>query len=49
MRPAAVLYGEMLPEAALFALDCEQAKGFDLVFSVGTTSVFDYVSQPIAQ
>ena len=46
MRPDAVLYGEMLPEAALLALDCEQAKGFDLVFSVGTTSVFDYVSQP---
>jgi NAD-dependent deacetylase len=47
MRPDAVLYGEMLPEAALLALDCEQTKGFDLVFSVGTTSVFRYICQPI--
>jgi NAD-dependent deacetylase len=47
LRPDAVLYEEMLPEEALETLDLEQQKGFDVVFSVGTTSVFSYVTSPI--
>jgi len=29
------------------ALHREMMRGFDLVFSVGTTSVFPYISQPV--
>lgn len=47
LRPDAVLYGEMLPETALETFDREMGKGFDMVFSVGTTSTFAYVSQPV--
>ena len=47
LRPDAVLYEEMLPESALDQFQQEQNKGFDLIFSVGTTSVFDYVAYPI--
>jgi NAD-dependent SIR2 family protein deacetylase len=36
LRPDAVLYEEMLPESAL-----------DLIFSVGTSSVFEYVAHPV--
>ncbi len=49
LRPDAVLYEEMLPEAALADFDDEQQLGFDLVFSVGTTSVFHYVTAPVAR
>jgi NAD-dependent deacetylase len=47
LRPDAVLYEEMLPESALDLFAVEQGKGFDLVFSVGTSSVFDYVAYPV--
>ena len=47
LRPDAVLYEEMLPEGTLDRLEQEQNAGFDLVFSVGTTSIFCYVTSPI--
>jgi NAD-dependent deacetylase len=47
LRPDAVLYEEMLPKQAIDRFELEQAKGFDLVFSVGTTSLFNYVTSPI--
>jgi len=47
LRPNIVLYEEQLPYRVLDAFDREQGKGFDLVFSVGTTSLFHYVTQPI--
>jgi NAD-dependent deacetylase len=47
LRPDAVLYEESLPEDVLDRFEAEQTRGFDLIFSVGTTSVFDYVTQPI--
>ena len=47
IRPDAVLYEEMLPTEALEQFELQQLKGFDLVFSVGTTSVFSYVTQPV--
>lgn len=47
LRPDIVLYEEMLPEAALERYALEQSKGFDLLFSVGTTSIFHYVIEPI--
>jgi NAD-dependent deacetylase len=47
LRPDIVLYEEMLPAAALEQFDREQGRGFDLVFSVGTTSIFHYVVAPV--
>ncbi len=47
MRPAVVLFGEMLPERAVMQLHREMLRGFDLVISIGTTSVFPYIAQPV--
>ena len=47
LRPSVVLFGEMLPAHALSRYYDELAQGFDLVFSVGTTSVFPYISGPV--
>ncbi|MDD9892512.1 MAG: NAD-dependent deacylase [Gammaproteobacteria bacterium] len=47
LRPTVVLFGEMLPSDALDKLYAELNKGFDLVFSVGTSSVFPYIVQPV--
>ncbi len=49
LRPAVVLFGEMLPEAALAVLDREMSRGFDLVFSVGTSSLFPYITAPVLE
>ncbi|MDR2365710.1 MAG: NAD-dependent deacylase [Zoogloeaceae bacterium] len=49
MRPEVVLFGEMLPEAELGRLLTALDTGFDLVFSIGTTSVFPYIAQPVLQ
>lgn len=46
LRPRVVLFNEMLPAPALQQLDAVFAEGYDLVFSVGTTSVFPYIAQP---
>jgi NAD-dependent deacetylase len=47
LRPDIVLYEEPLPHEPLEALYLEQQNGFDLVFSVGTTSLFRYVVEPV--
>jgi NAD-dependent deacetylase len=47
LRPDIVLYGENLPLDATDAFRNEQHRGFDLVFSVGTTSQFFYVIEPV--
>lgn len=47
MRPAVVLFGERLPLAAVDTLQTQLSLGFDLVFSIGTTSVFPYIAQPV--
>ncbi|MDR3159550.1 MAG: NAD-dependent deacylase [Zoogloeaceae bacterium] len=47
MRPEVVLFGEMLPAAELGRLLTALEIGFDLVFSIGTTSVFPYIAQPV--
>jgi NAD-dependent deacetylase len=47
VRPEVVLFGEMLPGAALEALQRELRRGFDLVVSIGTTSVFPYIAAPV--
>lgn len=49
MRPEVVLFGEMLPETELDRYVDALEEGFDLVFSIGTTSVFPYIAQPVIQ
>lgn len=47
IRPDVVLFQEMLPEPVLEAWDAESAAGFDVVFSVGTSSLFPYILMPV--
>jgi NAD-dependent deacetylase len=47
LRPDVVLFGEMLPAEKVERLYHEVARGFDLVFTIGTTSVFPYIAQPV--
>jgi len=47
IRPKVVLFGEMLPTDAADRLQRELALGFDVVVSVGTTSVFPYIAAPV--
>lgn len=49
VRPRVVLFGEMLPTHAIQHLYAELDRGFDLVFSIGTTSVFPYIAGPVVQ
>jgi NAD-dependent deacetylase len=47
VRPRVVLFGEMLPDAALARLSRQARRGFDTVLSIGTTSVFPYIAEPV--
>ena len=47
VRPAVVLFGEMLPERAIDRLYRELDAGFDMVFVIGTTAVFPYIAEPV--
>jgi NAD-dependent deacetylase len=47
LRPDVVLFGEMLPAEKVERLYQEVTRGFDVVFSIGTTSVFPYIAQPV--
>ena len=49
VRPRVVLFGEMLPGAAINRLYEELSRGFDMVFVVGTTAVFPYIAEPVLQ
>ncbi|KAB2922867.1 MAG: NAD-dependent deacylase [Dechloromonas sp.] len=47
LRPKVVLFGEVLPEAPLERFIEALQRGFDIVFSIGTSSVFPYIVQPV--
>ena len=47
IRPDVVLFEEMLPSDKLERLRRELTRGFDAYFSVGTSSLFPYISQPM--
>jgi NAD-dependent deacetylase len=49
VRPRVVLFGEALPSATIQHLYAELDHGFDLVFSIGTTSIFPYIAGPVVQ
>ena len=47
VRPEVVLFGEMLPMDRVRMLQEQLMRGFDAVFSIGTTSVFPYIAEPV--
>jgi NAD-dependent deacetylase len=47
VRPAVVLFGEVLPDSAIRDLQREAMRGFDAVVSIGTTSAFPYIAGPV--
>lgn len=47
LRPDVVLFGELLPFEKVELMERELARGFDVVFSIGTTSVFPYIVRPV--
>jgi NAD-dependent protein deacetylase/lipoamidase len=47
MRPDVVLFGEMLPFEKIARFEEELERGFDVIFTIGTSSAFQYISQPI--
>jgi NAD-dependent deacetylase len=47
LRPDVVLFGELLPDGRMRELKNQLREGFDMVFSIGTTSVFPYISFPV--
>ncbi len=49
LRPDVVLFGELLPLEKVAVMEQELAKGFDVVFSIGTTSVFPYIAGPVIE
>ena len=48
MRPSVVLFGEMLPDAAIIKYDEIFRSRFDLVFAIGTTADFPYIYELVA-
>lgn len=46
-RPDVVFFEEMLPLDKLAVLERELRRGFDIYFSIGTTSVFPYIRKPM--
>lgn len=49
IRPDVVLFGEILPQKKCQLLAEQLRMGFDIVFSVGTTSVFPYIARPVIE
>ena len=47
IRPDVVLFGKMLPFDKCDTIAKVWKQGFDIIFSVGTTSVFPYIAQPV--
>ena len=47
VRPEVVFFGEALPYREMKTIFDEMYKGFDLYFSIGTTTVFPYIQRPI--
>ncbi|MEB3361989.1 MAG: Sir2 family NAD-dependent protein deacetylase [Synechococcaceae cyanobacterium] len=47
LRPDVVLFGEPLDRVAVELYGRELSEPFDLVFSIGTSSLFGYIVQPV--
>jgi len=50
IRPSVVLFEEMLPLKVLedFQYEFNDGRGFDLVFSIGTSAMFPYITGPVS-
>ena len=46
-RPPVVLFGEALPARAVHQYESELGRGFGVVVSIGTSSLFPYISAPV--
>ena len=51
IRPRIVMFEEMLPSAVLmqFHEEFDDGNGFDIVFSIGTSAMFPYITGPVYQ
>jgi NAD-dependent deacetylase len=49
VRPAVVLFEEMLPALAIERLQTELRQGFDAVISIGTSALFPYIIAPVIE
>jgi NAD-dependent deacetylase len=49
LRPDVVLFGELLPLEKTQLLKQQLRKGFDVVFSIGTSSLFPYITYPVME
>lgn len=49
LRPDVVLFGELLPPQKTSQLHNQLSEGFDVVFSIGTSSLFPYISGPVLE
>lgn len=49
LRPDVVLFGEMLPPAKIELLEKELDRGFEVVVSIGTSSLFPYIAAPVLE
>lgn len=49
IRPDVVLFEELLPETRIRTLARELETGFDMVFSIGTSSLFPYIVGPVLE
>lgn len=47
LRPDVVLFGEMLPMNKAMRMNALHQMGLDMVFSVGTSSLFPYIVEPV--
>ena len=47
VRPDVVLFGELLSSEGIATIQREIEAGFDVVFSIGTSSVFPYIKAPV--
>jgi NAD-dependent deacetylase len=47
IRPSVVLFGEWLREAAVAEHAAQLQRGFDVIFSIGTSSAFPYIAGPV--
>ncbi len=49
IRPDVVLFEEMLPVVKVQTMAAELRRGFDLVLSIGTSSLFPYIVAPVIE
>ena len=49
VRPDVVLFGELLPQAAIHQYERELARGFDVMIAIGTTAAFPYIAASLRE